>query len=158
MIDKRGDRAIPPDPHHRAKFEDFRFPYPLELRKGRDGGIQFAKRGEFLLPRMDENGPGVAERDVREAVRRIIDELAAREGQRPHKGVTERVVKHRRASSRRMVTELPFSFENDDFGVRRKHRCGRQAGYAPADDEDVRVQEDASLLLTILPSRVTRIA
>jgi hypothetical protein len=57
-----------------------------------------------------------------------------------------------------MVTELLFGLENDDFGVRRKHRCGRQAGYAPADDEDVGVQEAASLSLTILPSRVTRIA
>jgi hypothetical protein len=57
-----------------------------------------------------------------------------------------------------MVAELLFRLEEDDLRVRRKHRGRRQSGYAAADDEDVGVQEDASLSLTILPSRVTRIA
>src|SRR5690348_10776995 len=101
----------------------------------------------------------MAERQIGESIGRIFDEPAARERQRTNKAVAEEIVKHRRASARRMIADLLFRLEDEHTAMLGKRGCRGKSGDAAADDEDVGVRHAVvSRSLTTLPPCVRRIA
>ena len=72
-------------------------------------------------------------------LRRVIEERAAGERQRPHQPVAERIMKHRRASSRRVEADLLLTLQHRDLRMSRKRRGRREARDSAANDQDVGV-------------------
>ena len=71
----------------------------LELGKLADFSLQRFKRGAFVLARMDQHRHLVAERNVRELARWIVEKRAAGERQRAYDTIAQRIMDHRRATA-----------------------------------------------------------
>ncbi len=149
-VGKRGDRAVLPDTDGRAEAEDSGLVQHLQLGEGGDCRMKRFERGEFLLARMDQHRPSMAERHVGKALRRLLEEAAARQCERANLRVAERVVQHGRASAARVIADRLFRLEQGHASLCGKRRGRREAGNAAADHQDVGAVQPAP---TPCPSR-----
>src|SRR5579864_7735669 len=80
----------------------------------------------------------MAERRVAKSAGGRIEKRAAGKRERAHEPVAERIMDHRRAAARRMVSDLLLRLEHGDARMFRKRGCCRETGDPAADDEDIR--------------------
>ena len=113
-------------PQQRAQPVDARRIEPLQLREGRDVGVEGFECVALLLPRVDEDRHSVRA-DRRRNARVDRRRRPAGERQRADEAVAERIMEHRRASARRVKADLLLGLEDRDLGMGREGRRGGEA-------------------------------
>src|SRR4029079_8755637 len=82
----------------RTKLVDSSPVEPLELSEDSQLGVKCIERVLLLLPRVDQHRNAMAERHLAERPGRVVEEGPARQRERPHQPVSERIVQHGRAA------------------------------------------------------------
>ena len=90
---------------------------PLNIGEQANVRLKLVQGGALVLASVNQDWHRTSKRDVGEARRRILDELAAGERQRPNQPVAEEVVKHRSASARRVKADLLLGLDHGNAGM-----------------------------------------
>jgi hypothetical protein len=106
---------------------------PIKVCELPDFDLKSVERLALILTRMDQDRHRMAKRDVREAIRRIFDEAPARKRQRSNETVTQKIMKHRRASPRRVIADLLLGFDHGHPRMLGKGRSGGKPRDSAAD-------------------------